>query len=105
MNSKQTVYTDYPLVELGDTPKVKAPIRPCRVLEYDGDKYIWVEIIGIPNRRFHFKRFYIYPVPCRLFSKRYNKTIQAWKIKYNKFLEKLYKKQWQLKKLNPQSGN
>ena len=32
-------FTDYPFVELGDVSGEKAPVRPCTVLSYDGDKY------------------------------------------------------------------
>lgn len=35
-------YTDYPIVELGDTPGQKAPIRSCKIMAYDKDKYATV---------------------------------------------------------------
>lgn len=37
-------FTDYPFVELGDTPGKKAPIRWCEILAYDGDKYCLIRI-------------------------------------------------------------
>lgn len=37
-------WTDYPFAELGDTPGEPAPIRPCLVLHYDGNKYCQVEV-------------------------------------------------------------
>ncbi len=33
------VYTDYPIIELGDIPYQEAPIRECIILSYDNDKY------------------------------------------------------------------
>lgn len=34
-----TCWTDYPFLELGDTPGRQAPIRQVLVLSYDGNKY------------------------------------------------------------------
>lgn len=39
-------WTDYPFPELGDTPCMKAPIRECRVISYDWNKYCVIEIGG-----------------------------------------------------------
>lgn len=55
-------WTDYPIVELGDRPGARAPIRPCLVLSWDGNKYAQVEIGGITTT---FKIFYLYPKPQR----------------------------------------
>jgi hypothetical protein len=32
-------YTDYPITELGDIENERAPIRKCKILTYDRDKY------------------------------------------------------------------
>ncbi len=37
-------WTDYPIVELGDTPGCEAPVRECEVLAYDGNKYCRIKI-------------------------------------------------------------
>lgn len=39
-------WTDYPFIELGDTPNQKAPVRRIRVLSYDGDKYCKIDVEG-----------------------------------------------------------
>lgn len=61
-------WTDYPIHELGDKPGVKAPIRRCEPLDYDGDKYCSVRVSGVIT---NFKSGYIYTkegrcgeVPC-----------------------------------------
>lgn len=41
------LYTDYPIVELGDLPGKRAPIRAARLLRFDGNKYATVEVDGI----------------------------------------------------------
>ena len=51
-------FTDYPFTDLGDVPFEIAPVRSCKVLSYDGDKYVNIEVAGT---RQHIKRFYIYP--------------------------------------------
>lgn len=38
------VWTDYPIVELGDIPGERAPMRQGAALSYDGDKYVTVQI-------------------------------------------------------------
>lgn len=40
-------WTDYPIVELGDTEGVEAPIKEVDVVSYDGDKYCRVRVSGI----------------------------------------------------------
>ena len=39
-------WTDYPFRMLGDEPNKEAPIRPCEVINYDGDKYVTVLVGG-----------------------------------------------------------
>lgn len=39
-------FTDYPFVELGDTPGQQAPIREARFRSFDGNKYATVECGG-----------------------------------------------------------
>lgn len=55
-------WTDYPIVELGDEPGKKAPIRECTVLEYHGHKYADVRVEGVETS---FKAAYIYERPGR----------------------------------------
>ena len=50
-------WTDYPLIELGDTPGEIAPIRSVEILSYDGDKYCEVFVEG---RIFSIKCGYLY---------------------------------------------
>lgn len=38
------IYTDYPITELGDTAGSPAPIRPVKLISYDGDKYVRVRV-------------------------------------------------------------
>jgi hypothetical protein len=40
-------WTDYPIIELGDTAGVEAPIRQCEVLSYDRNKYCLVWVAGV----------------------------------------------------------
>jgi len=44
---KVLAWTDYPIRELGDVPREAAPVRECRVLEFDSDKYLTVRCEGI----------------------------------------------------------
>jgi hypothetical protein len=44
-----TCWTDYPFVELGDIAYQKAPIRHVKVLEFDQNKYVTVQLIDEPN--------------------------------------------------------
>jgi hypothetical protein len=39
-------YTDYPILALGDKSGAIAPIRPCRVVAYDRNKYATVLVGG-----------------------------------------------------------
>lgn len=55
-------WTDYPFVELGDTPGQEAPIRQCNVLAYDGDKYCDIVVHGVKTS---IKSGYIYTAPGR----------------------------------------
>lgn len=55
-------WTDYPIEELGDEPGVKAPIRECDVLSYDGDKYCELAVGGVLTS---VKRCYVYAQPGR----------------------------------------
>jgi len=50
-------WTDYPILELGDIGGEKAPIRECKPLSYDGNKYCRVEVGKIKTE---FKSGYIY---------------------------------------------
>lgn len=58
-------WTDYPIVELGDTPGQEAPIREVTVLGWDGNKYAEVEVEGV---RTSFKAGYLYLRPGRIAS-------------------------------------
>jgi hypothetical protein len=40
-------WTDYPFFELGDVYREPAPVRECRVLTYDCNKYVTIEVGGI----------------------------------------------------------
>jgi hypothetical protein len=57
--SKQ-LFTDYPIIELGDEEFKEAPIRECELLSFDDDdnKYCYVKVGGIEKE---IKRCYIYP--------------------------------------------
>lgn len=50
-------WTDYPIAELGDAPGVQAPVRLCKPVAYDGNKYCRVEVEGVVVA---FKAGYIY---------------------------------------------
>lgn len=52
-----TYYTDYPITELGDESGKIAPIRPCEIISYDGDKYVDVRVGGVVT---NFKAGYVY---------------------------------------------
>jgi hypothetical protein len=51
------LFTDYPIIELGDEEFIEAPIRECQLLSYDGDKYCYVTVQGVKKE---IKRYYIY---------------------------------------------
>jgi len=59
-------YTDYPLAELGDTPGEKAPIRKCKILTWDRNKYCDILVCFVDkdgDLRGHInsiKQFYLY---------------------------------------------
>jgi hypothetical protein len=55
-------WTDYPIAELGDEPGKPAPVRPCKVLCWDGDKYATIEVEGV---RTEVKAGYLYTAPGR----------------------------------------
>jgi hypothetical protein len=55
-------WTDYPFPELGDTPCMEAPIRECRVISYDWNKYCVIEIGG---QELTVKIGYVYRKPGR----------------------------------------
>lgn len=38
------LYTDYPILELGDVSGKPAPIREVKFLSYDGNKYATVKV-------------------------------------------------------------
>jgi len=53
----QTLYTDYPFIELGDIPHEEAPIREVVPLTWDDNKYCDVLVGGIVS---NIKAGYIY---------------------------------------------
>lgn len=57
-----TYWTDYPIIELGDEPGKEAPVRECKPIAYDRDKYCRVEVEGVTTS---FKAGYIYTRPDR----------------------------------------
>jgi len=59
----RTVWTDYPFKELGDTPGELAPIRPTRIVWYDGNKYVRLIVSG---QEVETKSCYVYRRPGRL---------------------------------------
>lgn len=57
-------YTDYPFDLAGDVNGHKAPIRLCWILDYDRDKYVNVEVVGVPGVQ-SIKRGYVYKTAAR----------------------------------------
>lgn len=55
-------WTDYPFTELGDEPGMEAPVRECRVLSYDWNKYC---LIKIGEHELTVKIGYVYRKPGR----------------------------------------
>ena len=55
-------YTDYPIAELGDAPGKLGHVREIEVFSFDGDKYCYIEVEGIPRQ---IKACYIYSQPGR----------------------------------------
>ena len=41
------LWTDYPIVQLGDRGGERAPVRVCVIVSYDGDKYAKVLVQGV----------------------------------------------------------
>jgi hypothetical protein len=63
-------FTDYPFVELGDSPLfAKAPIRACTVIAYDRNKYCKILVDERPDLVLEVKRGYIYAKKQRLTPK------------------------------------
>lgn len=50
-------FTDYPIKALGDESGKIAPVRPCRILDYDHNKYCKILVGGVED---WVKRSYIY---------------------------------------------
>jgi hypothetical protein len=57
-----TAWTDYPFEQLHDLPYQTAPVRPCEVLTYDGNKYCLVRVEG---HIAEIKSGYLYTQPGR----------------------------------------
>jgi hypothetical protein len=68
-------WTDYPFPELGDMPGMQAPVRECRVLTYDWNKYC---LIRIGEHELTVKIGYVYRKPGRCGEVR---MIDKWKTK------------------------
>jgi hypothetical protein len=68
-------WTDYPFPELGDMPGMQAPVRECRVLTYDWNKYCLIEIGG---EELTVKLCYVYRKPGRCGEVR---AIDPWKTR------------------------
>lgn len=60
------LYTDYPITEFGDLDYEPAPIRECKIIDYDGNKYCKVSLVedGLLVIK-SIKRDYIYNIPTR----------------------------------------
>lgn len=55
-------WTDYPIAELGDPSGLRAPVRACLVLSYDGNKYCRISVEGVTTE---VKAGYLYRRPGR----------------------------------------
>jgi hypothetical protein len=55
-------WTDYPFVELGDTPGQEAPVREIEVGEWDRNKYAKIMVNGLHTE---IKSGYVYTAPGR----------------------------------------
>lgn len=44
MNKYIEAYTDYPIEKLGDEYGKIAPIRKCKIISYDGNKYAKIKV-------------------------------------------------------------
>ena len=56
-------WTDYPIIPLGDESGKIAPVRACKILSYDRNKYCRVEVDGVIEE---IKRCYLYSKPGRV---------------------------------------
>ena len=65
------LWTDYPILELGDAPKSLAPIREVRLVRYDGDKYATIEVNSVITT---IKAGYLY-----ISEGRFGEVLQAFK--------------------------
>lgn len=61
---EKPMWTDYPFEHLGDISGQKAPIRACRIIDYDGDKYC--TIILDDGSQESIKKCYVYESRRRL---------------------------------------
>jgi hypothetical protein len=61
-SNNMKAWTDYPIIELGDVPHERAPVRECSVLSYDGDKRCLVLVDGVTKE---IKAGYLYTKPGR----------------------------------------
>lgn len=57
------LYTDYPFIELGDTPQEIAPVREVQLVSYDQNKYCVIVVEGVQTE---IKAGYIYTQRGRL---------------------------------------
>ena len=64
------LWTDHPIIALGDKPGEEAPVRQVRLLEYDGNKYCRILVDGV---EVEIKAGYLYIKPGRLGE------VPAWK--------------------------
>jgi hypothetical protein len=53
-------WTNYPIEELGDEPYKQAPVRQVLVWQYDGNKYVTVQVKNNPEVLTSFKSGYLY---------------------------------------------
>ncbi len=53
-------WTDYPLIETGT-----APVREVEILAYDQNKYCYISVPSLDDRRFYVKQGYLYSRPYR----------------------------------------
>ena len=59
-------YTDYPVKSFGDKSGQLAPIRKCKVIAYDYNKYAWVMVYEDDQVELvNMKIGYVYPKPGR----------------------------------------
>ena len=64
--------TDYPFTGLGDKSGKPAPIRWCKIVSYDGDKYVNIRVYDTTMKKVllgaEIKKGYVYRlVPCTPF--------------------------------------